>query len=268
MKARTRKPVKRIEVRDDGTVVVVDLAKRREKSKQAWINRGSPMPGVKQPPKPQPSESEIAAEASMAAELAAARQISVRDAKRRQSAFLRDFRKRTRETVVEQGNRVAPTPLTRLRHRKTSFARMCDKREVTGEMLEAAQEIDMVYMAITGALFGRSMPLEPRSPGAKATMSDRIAEAHTRRFKPWADALSKRRNHGAPPSLELVIDVVVDGRSLSDIDAERGWRNGFGKYLVRRALLEYAVVARWAPMNALDNFDAQAGYSPRQKGYG
>lgn len=272
-----RKPGKRIEVSDNGTVRTVDVAKRRAIAKAAWIKRGSPRPGVKGPAKPvltpeqeriKRDAEQIAANSSPEAIAAAAdRRIAVRAWKKRNNASLRAYRKGIMDTLVETAKRVPPTPLTRLRHRKCSFARMCDRKEITGEMMQAAQEIDLVYMAISGALFGKSMPIEPRSPGNRGTMSDKVADAHINRFKPWADELSRRKKHGGPPCLEIVIDVVVDSRSLSDIDAERGWRNGFANYIVRRSLLEYAVKAKWAPPEALDRFDRLMGLSVREKGY-
>ena len=113
-------------------------------------------------------------------------------------------------------------------------------------MYEAAQEIERVYMVICGAVMCRGMPLAPTSKGEPVPMAEKIAWAHAKRFKPWADRLSARKNGGGPPALEIVIDVVADGRVVTDIDTEHRWRRGYAKHLTRRSLLEYAEMAVWA----------------------
>lgn len=148
-----------------------------------------------------------------------------------------------------------PTALTKGKHRKTSFEVMHDRGEITGPMYEAAQEIERVYMAICGAVMCRGMPLAPTSKGEPVPMAEKIAWAHAKRFKPWADRLSARKNGGGPPALEIVIDVVVDGRVVTDIDTEHRWRRGYAKHLTRRSLLEYAEMAGWAKKGEVLEFD-------------
>lgn len=174
------------------------------------------------------------------------RKLRAKAARKRDGAIKRAYRMR-----IGKGDQTA-TVQTSARHSKTSFTRMIERREVTGAMLQAAQEIDRVYMGLTGMLVMGGSAMEPRSRGQATAMPEAVATAHAKRYKPWADMMSAWRKQGGPAALEIVIDVVVDGRSLSCIDRERHWRNGTAKAVVRMALLKYAVLAHWAPSSDME----------------
>lgn len=160
---------------------------------------------------------------------------------------------------------VSPTQQTVRKHRKSSFAKMCDDREIDGLMLQAADEIGEVYDAITCGLTAKSPSNLDRVDGSRQRdMVSAIAFAHKARYKPWADELSRRAKRGGPPALETVFDIVIDGWNTSTVDHSRRWRHGFSKYLVQRALLEYAVMAGWAPMSDLTGFDRAHGSFARR----
>lgn len=180
----------------------------------------------------------------------------IKAAKRREKEILRGYRKR-----IGNNKDQAATSLTLARHVKPTFARMCEAKppkrpEISGVMLQAAQEIDRVYMALTGFLVAGSCSIEPRSRATAPSMPESIATAHAKRYRPWANRLSDKRKRGGYPALEVVIDLVVDMRSASTIDAERGWRHGTAKTVLRRALMEYAVMAGWAPSKELESIAA------------
>lgn len=280
-------PRKRVESHDDGRVTVTDLAKRRASSQAAAAKRRAL--GVKAKPdraglspeeiaeaiRGEARSAQIAANSMPATiSISAARRARAKDARKRANASMREYRKATRETSVEVSSddpercKVPPTPLTKKRHRVGSLARMFERKEITRDMLQAADEIDAVYLALTKGLMAKGMQMEPRSPGGKVEMSDKLADAWSRRYRPWADVLSKRKKNGGPPWLEVVIDVLVDGRSVSEVDDDRGWRHGFAKYIVRRSLLEYAALAGWAPKDAAMRFDASQEYSLDERGFG
>lgn len=173
--------------------------------------------------------------------VSAARKARAKAARKREGAIRRAYRLR-----IGKGDQTA-TVQTTARHSKTSFARMVDRKEITGPMMQAAQEIDRVYMGLTGMLVMGGSAMEPRSKGQAAAMPEAVATAHAKRYLPWARLMADWRKRGGPPALEIIIDVVVDGRPLTCIDRERQWRNGTAKHVVRLALLKYAVLAQWAP---------------------
>lgn len=180
----------------------------------------------------------------------------IKAAKRREREIMRSFRKR-----VGNDKNQAATSLTLARHTKPTFVRMCEAKapnrpEISGVMLQAAQEIDRIYMALTGALMAGSCSTEPRSRAIAPSIPESVATAHAKRYKPWADRLSAKRKRGGYPALEIVIDLVVDMRSASVIDCERGWRHGTAKTILRAALMEYAVMAGWAAAKELENIAA------------
>lgn len=239
-RTKVRKPATRIEFRN-GERIVTDIAKARAAARKAWINRGSPIPGQPRPPKPEPTPDEVAEAMAVIISVSEQRKARAKTARRLEGAVKRAYRKRIGKgvaTITEQ---------TASRHTKTSFARMVDRKEITGPMMQAAQEIDRVYMGLTGMLVMGGSAMEPRSKGQAAAMPEAVATAHAKRYLPWARLMADWRKRGGPPALEIIIDVVVDGRPLTCIDRERQWRNGTAKHVVRLALLKYAVLAQWAP---------------------
>lgn len=151
-----------------------------------------------------------------------------------------------------------PTPELVRQHRKSSFARLCDAGKVTGEMMQAAQEIEAVYMALTRGLLARAQTYERTDPSARKDMPLAIALAFRDRYKPWADLLSARKKRGGPPALEIVTEIVIHQGWLREEDQARGWRRDTAKRILLRALLEYAVMAGWASAGELVRFDAIA----------
>ncbi|WP_421722912.1 hypothetical protein [Bauldia sp.] len=166
--------------------------------------------------------------------------------------------------AVSTGSEVGPTPQTKAKHVKPSFARWCDQGAVTGVMLQAATEIEDVFLAKTAGLRIRSPSLVRISGGSAPPLAERLAIANRDRYLPWAAALSQRFKRGGPPALETTVAIVIDQAIASDFDARRRWRKGTTKAIARRALLEYAVMAGWAPRSDLVAFDAEhTGYLRR-----
>jgi hypothetical protein len=239
-----RKPRVRIEIGDNGVAKRIDLGERarrlqaRRAEKKA---RESLSPIV---------EDEQAKAQAMAERRADFLRRQVNERAERQRAKM--ISEALRETKVDGSG---PTRLTTIKHQRTSFERMLISKEIDGTMLQAAQEISAVYMALCGALVMRGFSFEPKSRATAPPMAERIAIAHAKRYLPWAEALSSRARVGGPPTLAIVIDVVVDGRGCATLDRERNYMSGRTKYLVRRGLLEYAQMAGWAPRDALKKFD-------------
>lgn len=164
------------------------------------------------------------------------------------------------EANTEVG-RAQATPETKRQFRKSSFARMCDKQEITNEMMRAAIEIERVYMALTAGLWCRGPSTERVSGAGRPEMALTLAWAYKRRYKPWADMLSKRKVRHYRPDLAIVIDVLIGNQFLADLARQYGSRQSMLKFIFRRALLEYAVMAKWAEpheLTALGNQFRQA----------
>ncbi|RXF72108.1 hypothetical protein [Hansschlegelia zhihuaiae] len=176
----------------------------------------------------------------------------------RDRAYDRQAKKLRRELEPKLSGVDRGTPHTRRQHRKTSFERLCDERVVTGEMAQAALEIERVYLAVCGAVVVRAQAIEPRGGrGGTGPMSDEVAMAHASRYRPWADEMARLRKAGDWPMLEIVIDVVVDGRTLRDVEIDKGMRNGSARHALCWALLKYAVMARWADAALLVQYEAR-----------
>ena len=184
------------------------------------------------------------------------------DRRKAEKSYRRQARDLRRELTPKSATDDGPTPHTRRQHRKTSFERLCEAKLVTGEMLQAAQEVERVYLAICGATLVRGQSLDSGG-GQPRPMANGVALAHALRYRPWADALSGVRKRGGWPLLELVIDVVVDGRSLDIVEKERGWKHGTAKFGVLWALMKYAVMARWADPSELTSIERRHGLHRR-----
>ncbi|HYM31984.1 MAG TPA: hypothetical protein VEU47_11820 [Candidatus Cybelea sp.] len=111
------------------------------------------------------------------------------------------------------------------------------------EEVRAAREIERVFVALTAGLFAKASLQESR--GRRVDMGEIAAMAHARRYRPWADALSARHKAGGPPLLEVVIDCVVDGRSLAAVERDRRWRHGRAAGYLREGLELYVAMAGW-----------------------
>jgi hypothetical protein len=116
------------------------------------------------------------------------------------------------------------------------------------EHLAAAAEIERVFLALTSGLFTRPRREEIRG-GRPRDMTEAAALAPADRFRPWARALSERHKAGGPPVLEVVIDCVVDGLTLREIDSQRRWRHGRAAAYVVEGLGLYATMAGWLALS-------------------
>lgn len=189
------------------------------------------------------------------------------EAEKRHADYRRQAKALRRDLREVKANGEGPTPHTARQHRKTSFERMIESRAITPEMFEAAQEIERVYLAITGAVLVRSQSYERQDRSVGAQLAERTAVAYQLRYKPWADELSRRQKGCAWPMLEVVIDIVVDGRPLDTLDHERGWRKGISKFIVQWALLQYAEIAGWARRGSLRELESSHGIKRAPKAF-
>jgi len=108
------------------------------------------------------------------------------------------------------------------------------------EYRTAADEIREVYLAVTGGLFARAQRYDRVDRGASVGIPEGLARLHRDRYLPWARALSVRHALNGPPVLEVVIDAVVDGETVSSIAARRRHRKGHVTAWILEGLALYA----------------------------
>jgi hypothetical protein len=130
------------------------------------------------------------------------------------------------------------------RTRRCSLKALHEAGSLGLDHLAAAAEIERVFLALTAGLFAR--PRRDAIRGSRPRdMTEAAAIAYGDRFRPWAATLSERHKAGGPPILEVVLDCVVDGLSLREIDAGRRWRHGRAAAYVVEGLELYATMAGW-----------------------
>lgn len=112
-------------------------------------------------------------------------------------------------------------------------------------------EIEEVYMGLTAGLWIRPPTPERVSGGGAHDMQHRLALAHKIRYLPWARVMGRQ--------LALVVDILIDTRFLSDLAETYGQPQGELKRRFLRALLTYALMARWTDHEELADFDQLHG---------
>jgi hypothetical protein len=179
----------------------------------------------------------------------------------RRTAADADHLERTRHSVVVHGHElgfVRPTAQTEARLRPDPIVRLVANETLTREQGRAAVEIREIYERVAAGLLARAGDLVSRAKGGRLEMPERIAVLHAQRYLPWAHYLGGREVEAAslraarppragrcPPALTVVIDVVIESRSLTQCDRERLWRNGTAVKLLAYALALYAEFAGW-----------------------
>ena len=166
-------------------------------------------------------------------------------------------RKRTRKqrlriglavTVRSDHDRaVGPTPETAAKLKPDPILTMRGQKvnPLWGEDVLAAEEIRRVYAFLVACMFAKVQRFEARSAGAdseRVPLSMIDANGRYTRWRKWADIEHKR---GGMPYLPVTIDIVVDGLSCAEVDANRRWRKGKAATALREALREYAYMAGW-----------------------
>lgn len=146
-------------------------------------------------------------------------------------------RKRTSVDPYDKG-----TEQTRKRiKRESTLDRLIREGRVNPDMERAAREIEQVYYAITRRLFAKTSSLEKVDKSEPKAPDEWLTKAYLERYIPWTEELK----HIKSPTLAIIYDVIIDGRSLRQADRDRKVRNGFSRQLTISGLKLYADLAGW-----------------------
>jgi hypothetical protein len=162
--------------------------------------------------------------------------------RRERRRALRDEAERTR--VPE---RLKPTRATAARLQPDPIETLHQRGSLSDRQRDAALEIRIAFAEVAAGAMMRSPRYDGTrgagfvgtSNGVELAMAGAIGRR--KRYRRWAEALGAR----LPDALAVTIDVVVDGRSLRQVDGERHWRNGRASDLLIEALQAYAQLAGW-----------------------
>lgn len=134
--------------------------------------------------------------------------------------------------------------LAEVRLRGSPMATLIERGSAKGEELAAAQEIELAFTAISGAMMFKPQSLERTDRGVRRDWSSRTADA-VKQYQHWANHWSARRKACLDYTLECVIALVIDQRPVRAIGADLG----FGHAKIERAVIcglrDYAARAGW-----------------------
>lgn len=111
--------------------------------------------------------------------------------------------------------------------------------------LQAANEIEQVFQAITSACAGRTANYAPERGVATADLPKTLSEAYLLRYTPWRDLVGSQGVKWAATVGDLVLMAVVDNVGLRQI-SDRYWmdQRSVGR-IIRDGLAEYVRIAGW-----------------------
>jgi hypothetical protein len=147
-------------------------------------------------------------------------------------------RRAVKGAVVDTG-----TPFTVLKLTPSPVTRLVDKGRIGPEALQAAQEIERVFTAITGALLIHPQSWEKRDPAYGSRDPTWLIDA-TARYRRFADHWSAQAKRGHP-LLAIVIAGVQDQRPCWLIDRELKLRHSKAEEVLIGGLQDYAARAGW-----------------------
>lgn len=133
---------------------------------------------------------------------------------------------------------------------------MFERGHLTPEERNAAIEIGRIFRMIAAGLFAKAASMD--AARGTAPDLDKLVDAYTARYRPWADVLTRQRNAHDDPTHQIVIDAVVDGISCRDMDRMYRWRKGNAANCLRNGLRLYAVMAGWQKTTAWYDADVAA----------
>ena len=129
--------------------------------------------------------------------------------------------------------------------RESTLDRMMRERRRAGhrdtpDLERAAKEIEQVYFALTRRLFARTSGMEKIDRSEPPPPPEWLVNAYINRYIPWAKAAKELKSQ----VLVIIIDVVIEDRSLRDIERQRKLHKGFARQITIAGLKLYSNMAR------------------------
>lgn len=128
--------------------------------------------------------------------------------------------------------------------RGSPMALLIEKASAKGEELMAAQEIELAFMAISGALMFKPLSMERTSRGQYPDWPQRTCQA-VAQYQKWANHWSARRKANMDYTMECIIAAVIDQRPIRSIAADLGFHHARIEKAVIGGLRDYAARAGW-----------------------
>lgn len=164
-----------------------------------------------------------------------------------------------RSATDNDGHPTGATRLTAIRLRGSPVAFLLNEKAIGGEEFMAAQDIELAFTAISGAVGFKPLTMERVDGGQHPDWPDKTIKAVSR-YKAYADHWSMRKKRG-DPTLSIVIMAVIDQRPFAHIGADYRIKNAKAQTVVIRALRDYAARAGWVSGGRAAQWRAEASNS-------
>lgn len=124
------------------------------------------------------------------------------------------------------------------------MALLIERGSAKGEEFHAAQEIELAFQAISGALMFKPLSMERTGRGVRQDWPKQTADA-VQQYQAWATHWSARRKSHLDHTLECVVSAVIDQRPIRTIAADLGFDFRKIERAVLGGLRDYAARAGW-----------------------
>lgn len=150
---------------------------------------------------------------------------------------------------------IGPTPETAAKLKRDLIAHLRDKGRLTPEQARAAEEVRRIWQA-----FSRILGPSATNPATLATgrqaggarmpidwLTDVEETIWRDSYRPWASERAAQPCGGTirVTEFQIVLEIVVDNRSLRQTEGFYRMRHGAAFEIVRSALHRYAEIAGW-----------------------
>lgn len=117
----------------------------------------------------------------------------------------------------------------------------------TSEMKQAGDEIERIFVAVSGGLMPRSQMgnMVAGMGGTGSTLADGLTVAWRDRYKPWAAEMAAHKVRTGEPVKAFIIDLCVEDFTIRECERHHGIGNGRGPELIKYGLGRYVEIAGW-----------------------
>lgn len=143
-----------------------------------------------------------------------------------------------RATIIQFNEAAKLVQATRLSG--PPVARLVESKRIGAEELQAAQEIEMAFMAISGGLFMKPQNMEKVDGGRGNPDWPHKLAVIVGQYQDWANFWSDRRKQHLDHTLEITIAAVIDERHVRPIAEDLGFSEKKVKDAIVGGLRDYA----------------------------